>query len=182
MEMEVDEARGGIRKDEGFTVNVKNAFNQFTIDFKPPCLVRCVGLWGAAPACCDSLGGRRDPADPPPPPVKAPLICTHSLPPLPLLAPSPARLPTPKPQNQRHNFTKDMSLILYAAPTAPGWCRVNVTFVGSKATNDLRPKTPGMPPAIAFVADLVTKCTPLFHALIQNNIIGVVMWLGVGWV
>ncbi|GBF88927.1 pheophorbide A oxygenase [Raphidocelis subcapitata] len=71
----------------------------------------------------------------------------------------------------RHSIADDMSLILYACPTSPGWSRVFVTFVGRVGNPQRLPNAPGMPPAIRAVANFLSTVTPLFHADIQNNII-----------
>ena len=70
-----------------------------------------------------------------------------------------------------HNITKEMSLILYGVPTAPGWSRVYVSFAGRLSGPSL-PNAPGMPPVIRMIVNTISKITPLFHALTQNNIIG----------
>lgn len=72
----------------------------------------------------------------------------------------------------RHNMVSDMSLILYGVPSAPGWSRVFVTMVGEKGNGKQLPNPPGMPAFIRGMVNAIAKCKPLFHALIQNNIIG----------
>lgn len=39
MEMSPDEPKG-FTKESGFVINVANAFNEYNIDFQPPCRVR----------------------------------------------------------------------------------------------------------------------------------------------
>jgi hypothetical protein len=74
-------------------------------------------------------------------------------------------------------MSPNVFLVLYACPTTPGWSRVFVTFVGRTDSRQRMPNAPGMPPAILALVNFMSTITPLFHANVQNNIIG-----GAGWV
>jgi hypothetical protein len=64
------------------------------------------------------------------------------------------------------------ALVLYGVPTAIGWCRALITFVGPTSDPARLPPAPGMPKMVRFVLGLLSTVTPLFHANIQNAIIG----------
>lgn len=165
----------GIGRDEGFSVNVANAFNRYTIDFKPPCRVRCAARapWRAPAGACSALMPRW--AAQPSPACALPVL----RPPRGVIVCYAARHPLPRPNTpdvtvppQRHNMTSEMSLILYGVPTAPGWTRLYVSFAGAKSNPGRLPNAPGMPRFIRAFVNALTLVTPLFHAITQNAIIG----------
>ncbi|WIA44126.1 hypothetical protein OEZ86_010468 [Tetradesmus obliquus] len=64
------------------------------------------------------------------------------------------------------------TMLLYASPSAKGWSRVVMTFVGPPDSKQSRPVTPQLPPALNwFIDNVVERFPALQHALNRNAII-----------
>lgn len=64
------------------------------------------------------------------------------------------------------------TMLLYSAPSAKGWSRVVMSFVGPPSSKQTRPGTPQLPPLLNwFIDNIVERFPALQHALNRNAIV-----------
>lgn len=63
-------------------------------------------------------------------------------------------------------------MLLYGTPTAKGWSRIVMSFIGPKSSNRTRPPTPALPPLLNwFIDNVLEKVPALQHAFNRNPIV-----------